>query len=138
MHFFFYKSSIATVTCTTHHHNSVSFHQSSTPPPLPFLLQLLLLVGNCTGTPVGIETQTRTQTCGGYIPMEGTYLWRVHTRGGYILVEGTYSWRVHTCVPMGKGTTHAGLSVQVVDPSCGLTGSRDPHEHFSINYISQV
>jgi hypothetical protein len=28
-----------------------------------------LQVGNCTGTPVGIETPTRTQTRGGYIPV---------------------------------------------------------------------
>ena len=26
-------------------------------------------VGNCTGTPVGIETPTRTRTRGGYIPV---------------------------------------------------------------------
>ena len=67
-------------------------------------LRFLSSLGNCTGTPVGIETPTRTRTR----------------------------------VPMGKGTACAGLSVWVVDLSCGLTGSRDPHEHFSINYISRV
>ena len=39
----------------------------------------------------------KVHTCTEYIPVQSTYLYRVHTCTRYIPVQSTYLYRVHTC-----------------------------------------